>query len=167
MTPHEDGELLTDAIEYRSMGTTNHGLWLQANHDISLILAYCDADWASCSDSSRSTTSYAIFLGPNLVSWRSKKQPTVSKSSIEAEYRAITYTVQDTIFIRSLLAEMEVWLSTPVQLHCDNVSASYLVVNPIQHDRSKHIKIDYHFVRERVAHGDLVDKICSHTIAVS
>ncbi|CAH9137156.1 unnamed protein product, partial [Cuscuta epithymum] len=197
-----DGELLTDATEYRSMvgalqyliltrpdityavhlvsqfmhaprtthllavkriyrylqGTMDYGLWLQSNRDISLIVAYSDADWAGCPDSSRSTTGYAIFLGPNLISWRSKKQPTVSKSSTEAEYRAIAYTVQDTLFIRSLMAEMGLHISSPVQLHCDNVSASYLAVNPIQHDRSKHIKIDYHFVRERVAHGDLVVK---------
>ncbi|CAH9063661.1 unnamed protein product [Cuscuta epithymum] len=197
-----DGELLTDATEYRSMvgalqyliltrpdityavhlvsqfmhaprtthllavkriyrylqGSVDHGLWLQSNPDISLIVAYSDADWAGCPDSSRSTTGYAVFLGSNLISWRSKKQPTVSKSSTEAEYRAIAYTVQDTLFIRSLLTDMGITISAPVQLRCDNVSASYLAINPIQHDRSKHIKIDYHFVRERVAHGDLVVK---------
>ncbi|CAH9102709.1 unnamed protein product [Cuscuta europaea] len=109
-------------------GTTDYGLWLQANRDISFIVAYSNAHWAGCPDNSRSTTGYAIFLGPNLVSWRSRKQPTVSKSSTEAEYRAIAYTVQDTIFIRSLLAEMGLRLSTPVQLHCDNVSASRLTV---------------------------------------
>ncbi|CAH9115258.1 unnamed protein product, partial [Cuscuta europaea] len=97
------------------------------------------------------------ILVPLLVE-RSKKQPTVSKSSTEAEYRAITYTVQDTLFIRSLLAGMGIYISASVQLHCDNVSPSYLAINPIQHDRSKHIKIDYHFVRERMAHGDLVVK---------
>ncbi|CAH9117808.1 unnamed protein product [Cuscuta europaea] len=139
-------------------GTSAHGLWLKSDKNISVIMAYSDADWAGCPDISRSTTGYVVFLGSNLISWRSKKQPTVSKSSIEAEYRAIAYTVQDTLFIRSLLADMGIYISTPVQLHCDNVSASYLAVNPIQHDRSKHIKIDYHFVRERVAHGDLVVK---------
>ncbi|CAH9057687.1 unnamed protein product [Cuscuta epithymum] len=197
-----DGELLSDATEYRSMvgalqyliitrpdityavhlvsqfmhaprtthllavkriyrylqGTSTHGLWLKSDKNISVIMAYSDADWAGCPDSSRSTTGYAVFLGSNLISWRSKKQPTVSKSSTEAEYRAIAYTVQDTLFIRSLLADMGIYISAPVHLYCDNVSASYLAVNPIQHDRSKHIKIDYHFVRERVAHGDLVVK---------
>ncbi|CAH9114185.1 unnamed protein product, partial [Cuscuta epithymum] len=182
-----DGELLSDATEYRSMvgalqyltltrpdityavhmvsqfmhaprtshllavkriyrylqGTSKHGLWLRSDKNISVIVAYSDADWAGCPDSSRSTTGYAIFLGTNLISWRSKKQPTVSKSSTEAEYRAIAYTVQDTLFIRSLLVDMGILISAPVQLHCDNVSASYLAVNPIQHDRSKHIKIDY------------------------
>ncbi|CAH9140808.1 unnamed protein product [Cuscuta epithymum] len=139
-------------------GTLTEGLWLRKGGDPSLVIAYSDADWAGCPDSCRSTTGYAIFLGDNLISWRSKKQPTVSKSSTEAEYRAVAYTVQDTLFIRSLLADMGFFISQPVRLYCDNVSASYLTVNPIQHDRSKHIKIDYHFVRERVAHGDLVVK---------
>ncbi|CAH9072185.1 unnamed protein product [Cuscuta europaea] len=67
------------------------------------VLAYSDADWDGCPDSSQSTTGYAVFLGPNLISWRSKKQPTVSRSSTEAEYRAIAYTVQDTLHIRSIL----------------------------------------------------------------
>ncbi|CAH9102065.1 unnamed protein product [Cuscuta europaea] len=65
------------------------------------------------------------FLGSNLISWRSKKQPTVSKSSTEAKYRAIAYIVQDTLFIRSLLADIGIRIYAPVQLHCDNVSASY------------------------------------------
>ncbi|CAH9082806.1 unnamed protein product [Cuscuta europaea] len=195
-----DGELLTDATEYRSMvgalqyltltrpdityavhlvsqfmhaprtthmlavkrifrylqGTIDHGLWLQTSAHPIRILAYSDADWVGCPDSFRSTTGFAIFLGPNLVSWKSKKQPTVSKSSTEAEYRAIAYTVQDTLHIRSVLFELDLTVRDLVRLFCDNISASYLTANPIQHARSKHIHIDYHFVRERVAHGDLV-----------
>ncbi|CAH9085579.1 unnamed protein product [Cuscuta epithymum] len=123
-------------------------------HNWSLINS-SNADWTSYPDSSRSTTGYAVFLGIYLISWRYKKQPTVSKSSTEGEYRAIIYTVQDTLFVQSLLVDMGVLISTLVQLHCDNVSATYLVVNPIRHDHNKHIKIDHHFVRERVAHGDL------------
>ncbi|CAH9107803.1 unnamed protein product [Cuscuta epithymum] len=129
-------------------GTLTHGLWLRSGQKISVVVAYSDADWAGCPDSCRSTTGYAIFLGENLISWRSKKQPTVSKSSTEAEYRAVAYTIQDTLFIRSLLADMGILVSDPVKLFCDNVSVSYLAVNPIQHDRNKHIKIGYHFVRE-------------------
>ncbi|CAH9139392.1 unnamed protein product [Cuscuta epithymum] len=145
--------------QYRDFeGTLDHGLWLQPTTQATCILAYSDADWAGCPDTSRSTTGFAVFLGPNLVSWKSKKQPTVSKSSTEAEYRAVAYTVQDTLHIRSVLFELGFPVSAPVKLFCDNISASYLTANPVQHARSKHIQIDYHFVRERVAHGDLVVK---------
>ncbi|CAH9122907.1 unnamed protein product [Cuscuta epithymum] len=137
-------------------GTRDHGLWLQHSDRPTCVLAYSDADWAGCPDSSRSTTGFAVFLGPNLISWKSKKQPTVSKSSTEAEYRAIAYTVQDTLHIRSVLFELGYPIHEPVHLLCDNISASYLTANPVQHARSKHIQIDYHFVRERVAHGDLI-----------
>ncbi|CAH9126840.1 unnamed protein product [Cuscuta epithymum] len=136
-------------------GTSTHGLLLQSSHGSTEIIAYSNADWAGCPDSGRSTSGYAIFLGPNLISWRSKKQPTVSLSSTEAEYRTIAYIVQDTLHIRSVLFELGFPIRVPTTLYCDNVSASYLSVNPIQHARSKHINIDYHFVRERVAHGDL------------
>ncbi|CAH9078505.1 unnamed protein product [Cuscuta europaea] len=138
------------------MGTIDHGLWLQTSAHPIRILAYSDADWAGYPDSSRSTTGFAIFLGHNHVSWKSKKQPTVSKSSTDAEYRTIAYTVQDTLHIRSVLFELGLPVRDPVRLLCDNISASYLTANPVQHARSKHIHIDYHFVRERVVHGDVV-----------
>ncbi|XP_021849191.1 uncharacterized mitochondrial protein AtMg00810-like [Spinacia oleracea] len=154
--PRTSHLLVVKRIYRYLQGTADYGLWLRPAPDMSIMIAYSDADWAGCPDSCRSTTGYAIFLGGNLISWRSKKQPTVSKSSTEAEYRAVAYTVQDTLWIRSLLAELGIVIRAPVKLFCDNISASYLAVNPVQHDRSKHIKIDYHFVRERVAHGDLV-----------
>ncbi|CAH9090144.1 unnamed protein product [Cuscuta epithymum] len=147
--------LLTSVPRYLQ-GSSAHSLLLQSSTSSPTLQAYSDADWAGCPDSSRSTSGFAIFFGPNLVSWKSKKQPTVSRSSTEAEYRAIAYTVQDMLHIRSILFELGVPIRHPVQLLCDNVSSSYLSTNPIQHARSKHISIDYHFVRERVSHGDLV-----------
>ncbi|XP_021837772.2 uncharacterized mitochondrial protein AtMg00810-like [Spinacia oleracea] len=154
--PRTSHMLVVKRIYRYLQGTVDYGLCLRPGPDMSIMIAYSDADWAGCPDSCRSTTGYAIFLGGNLIFWRSKKQPTVSKSSTEAKYRVVAYTVQDTLWIRSLLAELRIVIRAPVKLFCDNVSASYLAVNPVQHDRSKHIKIDYHFVRERVAHGDLV-----------
>ncbi|CAH9141036.1 unnamed protein product [Cuscuta epithymum] len=102
-------------------GSISHGLLLRPSTSTPTIQAYSDADWAGCPDSSRSTSGFAIFLGPNLVSWKAKKQPTVSRSSTEAEYRAIAYTVQDTLHIRSILFELCFPVHAPVTLMCDNI----------------------------------------------
>jgi len=80
----------------------------------------------------------------------------MSKSSIEAEYREIAYIVTETLWIRYLLTELGILLCDPIKVLYDNISATYITVNPILHDHSKHIKLDYHFVHERVSHGDLV-----------
>ncbi|CAH9084821.1 unnamed protein product [Cuscuta epithymum] len=160
-------QILLSTDVWYLQGSAAHGLLLQSSIYSPTLQTYSDADWAGYPDSSRSTSGFAVFLGPNLISWKSKKQPTVSRtsqkkkptvsrSSTEAEYRAIAYTVQDTLHIQSILFELGITIREPVQLLCDNVSASYLSTNPIQHARSKHISIDYHFVRERVSHRDLV-----------
>lgn len=134
-------------------GTLGHGLSLFRSSDPSLLIAYSDADWAGCPDTRRSTTGYCIFLGPNLISWSAKKQRTVSRSSAEAEYRALAYACADTIWIQGLLRELRYPLPQPVILNCDNLSATYMAANPVFHSRTKHIGLDYHFVRERIASG--------------
>lgn len=111
-----------------------------------LMVASLDAEWAGCKDSSWSTTRYAIFFGSNLVSYRLKKQPTVFKSITEAEYRDVAYTVAETLWIRQILVELGLVLKAPVKVSCDKVSTTYLTANPVFHDRSKHIIVDYHFV---------------------
>ncbi|XP_020271922.1 uncharacterized protein LOC109847086 [Asparagus officinalis] len=137
-------------------GTSDHGLSLRKAIGSTRAIANSDADWADCLDSSRSTSGYAVFFGPNLISWHSKMQPTVLRSSTEAEYRALAYTVAETLWLRRLLVELGIVLRHPVTLFGDNISATYITANLVLHDRSKHINVDYHFVRERVAHGDLV-----------
>ncbi|KAI5343890.1 hypothetical protein L3X38_011766 [Prunus dulcis] len=134
-------------------GTLGVGLLVRKSPDCSFLVTYSDADWAACPDTRRSTTGYCVFLGPNLISWSAKKQPTVSRSSAEAEYRALAYACADTLWIQGLLTELHCPLTRPVLLHCDNLSATYLAANPVFHARTKHIDIDYHFIRERVASG--------------
>jgi hypothetical protein len=135
-------------------GTLDLGLHLHRTTPADLIV-YTDADWAGCPDTRKSTSGYAVFLGDNLISWSSKRQPTVSRSSAEAEYRAVANGVAEATWLRQLLQELQHPLRRASVVYCDNVSAIYLSTNPVQHQRTKHIEIDLHFVRERVALGEV------------
>ncbi|GKA90789.1 ribonuclease H-like domain-containing protein, partial [Tanacetum coccineum] len=125
---------------------------LYASSSLSL-LGYMDADWADCPTTRRSTSGYYVFLGSNLISWSSKRQVTLSRSSAEAEYRGVANVVAETAWIRNLLWELHSPLSTATLVYCDNVSAVYLSSNPVQHQQTKHIEIDIHFLRDQVAVG--------------
>ncbi|XP_026377700.1 uncharacterized protein LOC113271997 [Papaver somniferum] len=135
-------------------GTLDHGLFLSAS-TVTGLTAYSDADWAGCPDSRRSTSGYCIFLGDNLISWSSKRQATVSRSSAEAEYRRVANAVAETTCLRNLLLELHIPLRRATIVYCDNISAIYMTGDPVQHQRTKHVEIDIHFVRERVRIGDI------------
>jgi hypothetical protein len=135
-------------------GSLSTGLHIGSGPSQSLT-AYSDADWAGCPDSHRSTSGYCVFLGDNLVSWSSKRQTTVSRSSAEAEYRAVAHAVAECCWLRQLLLELHVPIASATIVYCDNVSAVYMTANPVHHRRTKHIEIDIHFVREKVALGQV------------
>jgi hypothetical protein len=135
-------------------GTMGYGLSLHASPSTSTdLVAYSDADWAGCPDTRRSTSGYCVYLGSSLVSWSSKRQPTVSRSSAEAEYRAVANAVAECTWLRQLLSELSCPVDKATVVFCDNVSAVYLSANPVHHRRTKHIELDIHFVCEQVALG--------------
>nr|GEY32449.1 ribonuclease H-like domain-containing protein [Tanacetum cinerariifolium] len=100
-----------------------------------------------------STSSYYVFLGDNLLSWSSKRQHAISRSSAEAEYRGIANVIAETVWIRNLLRELHSPLLTATFVYCDNVRAVYMSANPVQHQQTKHIEIHIHFVRDLVKAG--------------
>ena len=118
-----------------------------------MLKAFSDSDWASCPITRRSVIGYMILFGSSPVSWKSKKQPTVSKSSAEAEYRAMSQAAGEVTWLVRLLSELGVSQSQPVTLHCDNQSALQIAKNHVFHERTKHIDLDCHFTREKVLEG--------------
>uniref|UniRef100_A0A803N009 Retroviral polymerase SH3-like domain-containing protein n=1 Tax=Chenopodium quinoa TaxID=63459 RepID=A0A803N009_CHEQI len=104
----------------------------------------------------RSVTGYVLLLGKSPVSWKSKKQPTISKSSSETEYRAMAAASSETTWLVKLLTELCVLNLKPVALHCDNQSAIHIGKNPVFHECTKHIELDCHFTREKVLEGLIV-----------
>ncbi|GJT51470.1 ribonuclease H-like domain-containing protein [Tanacetum coccineum] len=135
-------------------GALDLGLHLYASSNTFLV-GYTDVDWAGCPSTRRSTSSYYVFLGDNLLSWSAKRQHTLSRSSVEAEYQGVANIVAETAWLRNLLRELHSPLSTATLVYCDNVSAVYMSANPVQHRWTKHIEIDIHFIRDMVTVGQV------------
>lgn len=135
-------------------GTLQHCLHFSP-HKTSSLLAYSDSGWISDKDDSRSQYGFAVFHGPNLISWTSRKQRVVARSSTEAEYRALAYTAAELLWVQHLLRDLRIPMSKPPVILCDNIGASFMCKNPVISTRSKHIALDFHFVREQVDCGDL------------
>lgn len=117
------------------------------------VEAYTDADWAGSLVDRKSTSVYCTFVGGNLVTWRSKKQPVVARSSAEAEFRAMALGICELMWLRMFLMELKLWKAESMRLYCDNKAAISIAHNPVQHDRTKHIEIDRHFIKEKLERG--------------
>ncbi|XP_078161792.1 wall-associated receptor kinase 2-like [Carex rostrata] len=111
-------------------------------------------DWAGSCDR-KSTTGFCTFVGGNLVTWKSKKQNVVARSSAEAEYRAMASTASELIWIKQLLTDMKMEHKGAMKMYCDNQAARHIASNPVFHERTKHIEVDCHFVREKVQAGEI------------
>lgn len=144
--------------------------WLQLRKGaINTLTAYSDADWGGCTDTRRSTSGYCIYLGPNIVSWSAKREPTVSRSSSGAEYKGVANTVAKLSWICNLLVELHWKINKASVVYCDNISSVYMATNPVKHQRTKHIQLDQHFVEEKNSHWwgeihtcSLFSIICRH-----
>ena len=115
------------------------------------LKGFSDADWAKCLFSRKSVSGYLVYFGSSLISWRSKKQDTISRSSTESEYRALGSASCEIILILKVLHDLGYSKLVPVDLLCDNESAIKLALNPIFHDKTKHFEVDVHFIREKIA----------------
>ncbi|CAJ2650750.1 unnamed protein product [Trifolium pratense] len=131
------------------------------------LRAYSDADWAGDPTDRKSTTGFCIFLGDSLISWKSKKQDIVSRSSTEAEYRAMASTTTEIVWLRWLLSDMGVPLSEPTPMYCDNKSAIQIAHNTVFHERTKHIEIDCHFTRHHLQHGTITLPFISSSLQIA
>ena len=130
-------------------GTSSTGIYFDKNDHLDLI-AYTDADWAGDRDGRKSTSGYFTLVGGNLVTWRSKKQKVVALSSAEAEFRGIEKGITEILLIRKLMSEIGFPQKTACKLFCDNKAAISISENPVQHDRTKHVEIDRHFIKDKL-----------------
>ncbi|KAL0733864.1 hypothetical protein Bca4012_010074 [Brassica carinata] len=135
-------------------GTASYGILLRVDTPLKLH-AYSDADWAGDADDYCSTNAYVVYLGSNPISWSSKKQQGVARSSTEAEYRAVANAASEIQWVCSLLIDLRIPLPEMPVIYCDNVSVIYLAANPVFHSKMKHISLDYHFIRDNVQAGAL------------
>jgi len=125
------------------------GVLLDSRCDLQLS-GWCDSDWAACPLTRKSLTGWIVFLGHSPISWKTKKQNTVARSSAEAEYRSMASTTCELKWIKSVLSNLGVTHSMPIQLYCDNQAASHIAKNPVFHERTKHIDVDCHFIRDEI-----------------
>ncbi|KAM2210837.1 hypothetical protein ACFX1S_021369 [Malus domestica] len=136
------GKLIYLTITRPDIAYSNHG----SNH----IMAYTDVDWAGNALDRKSTTGFCMFVGGNLVTWKSKKQTMIARSSAEAEYRAMAATACELIWLKRLLADLGYIDNEPMSLFCDNQAAMHIASNPVFHERTKHIEVDCHYIRAEV-----------------
>ncbi|KAJ0726306.1 putative RNA-directed DNA polymerase [Helianthus annuus] len=135
-------------------GTIGHGVLFKSNGHLK-IQGYTDADWAGDKRGRRSTSGYFTLVGGNLVTWRSKKQKVVALSRAEAEFRGIARGLTEILWIRKLLTEVAFPPTEPTRIMCDNKAAIQISENPVQYNRTKHVEVDIHFIKEKLESGML------------
>lgn len=144
-------------------GTLNHGLWFPKTSSSLTLKAYSDVDWPGCSWDRIYTGRFCIFLGHSLISWSAKKQHIVAQSSTEAKYKSSVHTTSEITWLCKLFSDIGFKLPTLPQIWCDYISAIALASNLVFHARTKHVEIDYHYIRELVLAKLLTGQfVCTH-----
>ena len=141
-------------------GTMNFGLKFSVDDKNPQLVGYSDSDWAGDQDTRKSTTGYVFQINNCTVSWSSRKQSTVAKSSTEAEYVALSTATQEAIWLRRLMVDLGKDMDIPTTIYEDNQGAIELAKNPKYHNRTKHIDVCFHFVRERIASNEIHVEYC-------
>ncbi|KAG7546410.1 Integrase catalytic core [Arabidopsis suecica] len=144
-------------------GCPGQGILLSSSSDLQLK-AFSDSDHAGCPLTRRSLTGYLVKLGTSPVSWKTKKQDKVSRSSAEAEYRAMAMTCQELMWVKEVLISLGITHDQPMQLFCDSQSALHIASNPVFHERTKHIESDCHFIRDELIAGNIIFSHISTTV---
>ncbi|XP_056849759.1 retrovirus-related Pol polyprotein from transposon RE2 isoform X2 [Raphanus sativus] len=147
--PQEDHWLAALRVVRYLKGTTGQGIMLTSDRNLRLT-AYSDSDWSACPITRRSLSAYIVLLGDSVVSWKTKKQRTVSRSSAEAEYRSMADTTCELKWLKRLLLHFGIHHPRPMRLFCDSQSAIHIAKNPVFHERTKHVENDCHTVRDAV-----------------
>ncbi|CAH9071921.1 unnamed protein product, partial [Cuscuta europaea] len=117
------------------------------------VEAFTDADYAGSITDRRSTSGYCTYVWGNLVTWRSKKQNVVARSSAESEFRSMANGICELLWIKRMMTELNMEMNLPMKLYCDNKAAINIAHNPVLHDRTKHIEVDRHFIKEKIEAG--------------
>ncbi|XP_016163529.1 uncharacterized protein LOC107606076 [Arachis ipaensis] len=133
-------------------GCPSVGLFFAADNDLK-ITGFSDADWATCADSRRSIIGHCFYLRRSLISWKSKKQSTIARSSSEAEYCALALATCQAQWLSYIMRDLGMPVIEPITLFCDNRSAIHIATNPIFHERTKHIEVDCHTARNQHLSG--------------
>lgn len=152
---HSSGKEHFDAV-YRILrnlkGTPGKGLLFKKCGHLQ-VEVYTDADWAGSITDRRSTSGCCTFVGGNFVTWQSKKQNVVARSSAEAEFRSVAHGICEVMWIKRLLEDLKLSDPSPMKVYCDNKAVISIAHNPVLHDRKKHVEVDRHFIKEKLDNG--------------